>query len=144
VRVIPGDARRSLESSTSTYDLIVLDAFTSDAIPTHLLTVEFFESMRARLTADGIAVFHVSNRHLDLKPVVLGLAEGAGWRAYRQRILGDGGTFGTSVWMAVTADPEVTRHPATRHRFVPYGLSDDIQVTWRDDFTNLLAVLGKP
>src|SRR5262249_37284462 len=73
-----GDARLTLAASSQRYDLIVLDAFSSDAIPVHLLTREAMASYLARLAPGGAVVLHISNRHMDLAPVVaaLGAAEG--------------------------------------------------------------------
>jgi hypothetical protein len=75
--IVLGDARLTLAASAQRYDLIILDAFSSDAIPVHLLTREAMASYLARLAPDGAVVLHISNRHMDLAPVVaaLGAAE---------------------------------------------------------------------
>jgi predicted O-methyltransferase YrrM len=77
-RIVPGDARITLAASSDQYDLIVLDAFSSDAIPVHLLTQEAFAGYLSRLTPHGVIVIHVSNRHMELASVVsaVGAAEG--------------------------------------------------------------------
>ena len=77
-KIVLGDARLTLAASAQQYDLIVLDAFSSDAIPTHLLTREALRAYLARLTPRGIIVFHISNRHMELAKVVaaVGAAEG--------------------------------------------------------------------
>ena len=76
--VVLGDARLTLAASPQQYDLIVLDAFSSDAIPTHLLTREALRGYLARLTPRGVIVAHISNRHMELAKVVaaVGAAEG--------------------------------------------------------------------
>jgi spermidine synthase len=76
--VVLGDARLTLAASAQQFDLIVLDAFSSDAIPSHLLTREALRSYLARLTPHGVIVAHISNRHLELASVVaaVGAAEG--------------------------------------------------------------------
>src|SRR6185295_9229029 len=76
--VVLGDVRLTLAASPQQYDLIVLDAFSSDAIPTHLLTREALRGYLARLTPRGIIVAHISNRHMELAKVVaaVGAAEG--------------------------------------------------------------------
>jgi predicted O-methyltransferase YrrM len=76
--IVLGDARLTLGASTQQFDLIVLDAFSSDAIPSHLLTREALRGYLARLTPHGIIVAHISNRHLELASVVaaVGAAEG--------------------------------------------------------------------
>jgi SAM-dependent methyltransferase len=81
VRVIRGDARLSLARASGEYDLIILDAFTSDAIPAHLLTREALGVYLERLAPGGRIAFHVSNRYLRLEPVVAALAQERGLAA---------------------------------------------------------------
>ena len=68
--VVLGDARLTLAGSAQQFDLIILDAFSSDAIPTHLLTREALRGYLARLSAHGMLLMHISNRHLELAKVV--------------------------------------------------------------------------
>ena len=79
VEVVLGDARLSLErelkQAPQDFDLLVLDAFSGDSIPIHLLTQEAFDIYLRHLAPEGALAVHVSNRHLDLAPVVYGLAE---------------------------------------------------------------------
>jgi hypothetical protein len=76
--VVLGDARLTLSASNTQYDLIVLDAFSSDAIPAHLLTREAVAGYLARLKPNGVIVMHISNRHLELSQIVaaVGASEG--------------------------------------------------------------------
>ena len=76
--VVLGDARLTLAASPQQFDLIVLDAFSSDAIPTHLLTREALRGYLARLSPHGMLLMHISNRHLELAKVVaaVGATEG--------------------------------------------------------------------
>ena len=76
--VVAGDARIELAKDDGHYDLLVIDAFTSDAIPTHLLTREALVTYRARLAPHASVAWHVSNRYLDLRPVLGALADDAG------------------------------------------------------------------
>ena len=76
--VVAGDARIELAKDDGRYDLLVIDAFTSDAIPTHLLTREALETYRKRLAPRALVAWHVSNRYLDLRPVLGALADDAG------------------------------------------------------------------
>jgi hypothetical protein len=79
VSVVLGDARLRLrEAADSHYGLILLDAFSSDAIPAHLLTREALRLYLSKLAANGLLAFHISNRNLDLQPVVAALAADAG------------------------------------------------------------------
>jgi spermidine synthase len=70
VNVVLGDARLELAKSPNSYDLIVLDAFSSDAIPIHLLTLEAIQMYLRHLNKDGLLAFHISNRFLDLEPIL--------------------------------------------------------------------------
>src|SRR5207302_1230798 len=76
--VVAGDARLTLEASPGRYDLIVLDAFSSDSIPAHLLTREALAGYLAKLSPRGVIVAHISNRHLDLAPVLANVAGSQG------------------------------------------------------------------
>ena len=79
IDIVLGDARISLQQApNSRYDMIILDAFSSDAIPIHLGTREALLLYLAKLKENGILVFHISNRYLDLKPVLSNLAQNAG------------------------------------------------------------------
>jgi SAM-dependent methyltransferase len=80
LRVVEGDGRLGLRSEKEgSLDLIVVDAFSSDAIPVHLLTREALAEYRSRLRPGGWLVLHISNRYLMLEPVVAALAADAGW-----------------------------------------------------------------
>src|SRR5204862_2166354 len=76
IEVVPGDARLSLERETAEppYDILVGDAFSSDAIPAHLLTREAFQIYAPRMNPRGVLARNVSTRHLDLGPLITGFA----------------------------------------------------------------------
>jgi hypothetical protein len=78
IPVVLGDARLTLAESPDTYDLIVLDAFSSDAIPIHLMTREAMATYVSKLAPGGIVIMHVSNRHMELGSVVAGIAHANG------------------------------------------------------------------
>jgi hypothetical protein len=81
-KIVLGDARLTLQGvADGHYDVLVIDAFTSDSIPLHLLTRAALALYRAKLAPDGVVLFHISNRYLDLAPVVAALAEDAGMPA---------------------------------------------------------------
>jgi len=84
-RIVLGDARLTLGAVPDhAYDLIVIDAFSSDSIPLHLLTREALALYHRKLAPDGVVLFHISNRYLDLAPVVAALAADAGVPARHQ------------------------------------------------------------
>ena len=75
-----GDGRLKIDQEPKgEFDLIVLDAFSSDAIPMHLLTVEAMRTYAEHLSEDGRLVVHISNRVFDLEPVLVGAAHELGW-----------------------------------------------------------------
>ncbi len=77
--IVAGDARIELARDEGDWDLLVVDAFTSDAIPTHLLTREAFAMYRKKLAPGALVAWHVSNRQLDLSPALAALADDARW-----------------------------------------------------------------
>ena len=84
-RIVLGDARLTLSASSERYDLIVLDAFSSDAIPVHLLTREALGMYVERLTPHGVIAFHVSNRNMELASVIAAFGKAEGLAAYDKR-----------------------------------------------------------
>jgi spermidine synthase len=81
-RIVPGDARLTLAASAERYDMIVLDAFSSDAIPIHLLTHEALVGYLMRLAPHGVIAMHVSNRHMELASVVAAVGRAEGLTTY--------------------------------------------------------------
>ncbi len=138
--VVLGDARLSLEHEPDQqYDVLVLDAFSGDAIPTHLLTREAGNLYARHLRDDGILCVHVSNIHFDLRPVVLGLAEHLGMHA----VSVEGAPNkeqGTQQchWMLVSRrpiDPAIIAATDGQHQL------DNGPILWTDYWSNLLSVL---
>ena len=81
-----GDARRNLEAEPSQqFDVLLLDAFSGDSVPIHLLTREAFEIYQRHMKPDGIIAVHVSNRYLKLTPVVEKVAASLGWKTTASR-----------------------------------------------------------
>jgi len=148
VEVVLGDGRLSLASHEGApYDLIVLDAFTSDAIPVHLLTVEAFGVYLSRLAEDGVLAVHISNRYLDLEPVVAAAADRLGLAATMRADARDAaesaqtGRF-ESVWVMLARSPEALGPLIERARWRP-PRSPAGFTAWTDDSSDLLSVLGR-
>ncbi len=78
VNIVLGDARLQLEPTADRYGLLLIDAFSSDSIPIHLITKQAVELYKSRLTEHGLLALHISNRYIDLEPVVARLAEATG------------------------------------------------------------------
>ncbi len=83
--VVLGDARlRLAEDATGLFDVIILDAFGSDAVPAHLLTTEAMALYRSRLSPGGYMLFHLSNLHMALEPVAAGMLQSAAMKGLAQ------------------------------------------------------------
>ncbi len=137
-----GDARVELErEAPNGYDLLVVDAFSGDSIPTHLLTREAFQLYRKHLAPGGVLAMNISNRYLQLSPVVAAGAEAIGFQA--RFILGHGdedlGTF-TSNWAILAADAALFDAPALRPHIEATPQPAEA-IRWTDDYSNLFRVL---
>ena len=142
VSVITGDARTSLATEPPQgFDVLVVDAFSGDAIPLHLLTTEALTLYRRHLAPGGIIAFHISNRHVDLEPPVALLAANAGMEArHVYSLANDARGEYTSTWMLVSDNRAFFQQPElVAHAFSPDTLSG--LRPWTDDFSSLLPVL---
>lgn len=140
IETVAGDGRLEVaERPRGSYDLMLLDAFSSDAIPAHLLTVEAMKMYAERLRPDGVLAVHISNRVFDLEPVVAAAAGELGWSALigRGGSSEDGGT--RAVWMVLSPD-ELTLTQLSGNR--GWNRSDpDRLVRWTDSYSSVLSVL---
>ena len=146
--VILGDARIVLEreaelSGPHRFDVLAVDAFNGDAIPMHLLTREAFEIYWRQLRADGLLVLHISNRYVDLEPVVRGLAQDAGHEVvhlvtHRNR---PATRENASDWMVVTSNRRFIQDHAVRVAASPPIDDAPEPIVWTDDFASLWSVL---
>lgn len=149
IDIIPGDARISLEQELAqgkaqNYDVLVIDAFSSDSIPVHLLTQEAFALYLQHLAPDGMLAIHISNRYLDLAPLI--------WAIARQHDLTVGIVYkdtppdkqtviSPSLWALLTRQstlferPQLVNNVDTTERF-----SSNLQ-PWTDDYSNLFQLL---
>jgi spermidine synthase len=150
VDVIPGDARLSLErQAPQDFDVLVVDAFSGDAIPVHLLTREAFELYFRHLKPQGVLAIHATNRFLDLPAVVEAAAPTVGARAVKVTNSEDGANaVYESVWMLLdrTATPNRTMSALAESRVsLPPGTSseieDSVKRAWTDDYSNLVEIL---
>ena len=141
--VIMGDARLSLEREPpQDFDVLVLDAFSSDAIPIHLLTEEAFDIYRRHLKPDGVLAVHVSNRFLDLKPVVYGAAEHFGMAAALINADDEGKEeLVSSSWILVTRDKAFLQEPAIQGPASEPDASPIVLRHWTDDYSDLFRII---
>ncbi|HLM78376.1 MAG TPA: fused MFS/spermidine synthase [Rubrobacteraceae bacterium] len=140
--VVLGDARLSLQEAPDTsYGVIVADAFSSDAIPVHLMTREAVELYFRKLKDDGVMSFHISNRHLELEPVVGNLARDRGFVCYAQydsNAEDIPNKFG-SHWTVIARDDAGLGSLPSDSRWQPCATTPDADDVWTDDFSNLLS-----
>jgi spermidine synthase len=147
VRIILGDARLTLRrAAANAYDIIVLDAFSSDAIPVHLLTREAMRGYFAIVNPHGILAVHISNRHVDLAPVVSAVAKDLGAVA---RIRRDGykdisvkdmqAGRAKSDWVILARSVVDLGAIADDPRWVALPRRSDVSA-WTDDFSNVFRV----
>ena len=149
VEFVPGDARIVLEAELKQkhperFDLLVVDAFSGDAIPIHLLTRECFAIYRQHLKPDGILLVHISNKYLDLAPVLRTQGRAVGYLPVAFKSPGSAGA-GTepATWMALIPDLAFL-NPAEVSLRADVNLAPDPKpLVWTDDFASLWHVLKK-
>lgn len=149
IDIVMGDGRLSMEREESqNLDFLIMDAFSSDAVPVHLLTKEAFEIYVRHLKPDGVILVNISNRYLDLRPVIENAArafqlqshhinsedggeseEDSGWWLY------------ASTWMVLSRNQEFMNRPALRNAAsAPMTAPNNIPL-WTDDYTSMFRVL---
>jgi hypothetical protein len=144
IRTVIGDGRlRIAEAPRDAYDLIVLDAFSSDAVPVHLLTREAVELYLSKLRPGGLLAFHISSNYLDLKPVIAGIAGALDCSALTQehRPTTSQERMGAdrSIWVLVAPDARSFARLKSDRRWKPLDESAGTTV-WTDQFSNILSV----
>jgi hypothetical protein len=141
-----GDARLSMERELAAgrpqrYDVLAIDAFSSDSIPVHLITREAIALAARHIAPDGIIAVHISNRFLDLKPVLANIAQAEGLTA---KLVSDepegGGSASTTDWVLLARDPRAFDDATLAARAEDLA-PDAAYSLWTDQFNNLLEVL---
>ncbi|MGQ0509526.1 MAG: fused MFS/spermidine synthase [Betaproteobacteria bacterium] len=138
-----GDARLNLErEAPQNLDVLAVDAFSSDAIPVHLITKEALAAYLRHMKPDGIVAFHVSNRFLDLVPVVGRIAKENGAHAVVVYDEGEGNEDKTtSDWVLVSRDPQALEAPKIKAAKPVVPEERAAWRTWTDDYSNLVQIL---
>ena len=118
-----------------------MDAFTSDAVPVHLLTREAMNIYLQHLRPDGMLLVNISNAYLDLSPVVRGLGEEGGLEAHWT--LDERGPDGrlASIWVVITNNRAFLDNPDVRKAFAPWPEDARPVVRWTDDYSNLYGLI---
>lgn len=142
INVILGDARLSMEREPAQhFDVLILDAFSGDAVPAHLLTIEAFAVYLRHLEPDGVIAVHISNRFLDLKPVVDGAVDYYGMETvYIPSGDGSNSLAYAAEWMLVSADPAFLRLPEIAAAAQLFEGRSGVRL-WTDDYTSLFPII---
>jgi spermidine synthase len=142
LEIVLGDGRLQLEREPSQqFDVLVMDAFSGDSVPVHLLTLEAFQIYFKHLKPDGVLAMNVTNAFLDLVPVLKRAAEHHGKHLRLLEHPGDQDLAFASRWVVITDSKDFFDHAslqAMREVEAPEGFA-----AWRDDYSSLLAVLKK-
>jgi hypothetical protein len=142
--IVVGDARIKLAGvKPRAYDVLLLDAFSSDSVPTHLLTKEAMSLYLDKLSANGVLVFHISNRHLALAQVVARVTEAAGAHALRQvyHPTPQEFEFGASASEVVLVSRDADALDRARTTGKWDELKADGQRPWTDDYSNIIGAM---
>jgi hypothetical protein len=139
--IVVGDARLSLEKETpQAFDVLAVDAFTSDAIPIHLLTKEAFALYWRHLKPDGVLAVHVTNRFIDLEPIVALAAEESGKTARAVYLpIDDAKGINNSLWILISGNSSFFT-PPIRNVSTPAMTRPGVRA-WTDDYSNLWQTL---
>ncbi|WP_310496487.1 fused MFS/spermidine synthase, partial [Sandarakinorhabdus sp.] len=144
MKIAIGDARLTLANQPrGAFNLLAVDAFSSDAIPLHLVTREAFAVYGRTLADDGVLLIHISNRFLNLEPVIAAIAKDGGWQA-RARTYSPVGAqprgqmFAQSTWIVLSRSTARLDQLPGQWRAVE---TDAALPVWRDDFASVLPVL---
>jgi len=141
-QVLTGDARLTLERQRpQQFDLLAVDAFSSDAIPVHLLTREAFAVYFRHLKPDGILAVHVSNRYLDLAPIVARDAEEFRQPAFEITDKPDDDYLSDSTWMLVVREARLLALPSFQGASVIRRAAPKTLRLWTDDFSSLYQIV---
>lgn len=142
VSIEVGDGRSLLASETASFDVLAIDAFTSDAIPVHLLTNEAFNLYAKRLTTDGILLIHISNRHIDLQPVLGRIAEEQGLvalvREYEPTPEQTDQGARQSIWVAMAKSEDELANAIGQSDWVELEAGGRL---WTDDYADLVGAI---
>ncbi|MES2692167.1 MAG: fused MFS/spermidine synthase [Verrucomicrobiota bacterium] len=149
VELVMGDGRLSMENEPpQAFDILIMDAFSSDAVPVHLLTKEAFEIYQRHLKPDGAILVNISNRYLDLRPVVENAARAFGYQSHHinneegdeQEESGSWWLYG-SAWMVLSKNEQFMKnYEMMRASSPPVAAQKNIPL-WTDDYASMFPIL---
>ncbi len=148
VDIVLGDGRISLareydQSGSREYDVLVVDAFSSDSIPVHLLTLEAQRLYWRHLKTDGVLAFHVTNNYVDLAPVIANVAAELGKQALLVRTAAETGVTSVADWMVVSNDPWPIPGAGTNGIIATPMQARPGTRTWTDNYSDLLGIVRR-
>jgi hypothetical protein len=149
IDIATGDARIVMENdlkmnTAQHFDVLIVDAFSSDAIPVHLLTRECFSVYWRHMKPDGLLLLHITNRFLDLEPVVRAQAAALGCRAELVRSPADPvNSIGKADWMILTNNEHFLHSDEIEKSLEPSPAPGTAPLLWTDDFASLWKVLKR-
>ena len=142
LRVAIGDGRLLAAAATDgAWDLVIVDAFSSDAIPVHLLSVEAVETFERKLTRGGVIAYHISNRFFDLQPVVAAAADRLGLSWAVQEREGPTNTDYGSKWVMLATSPASAEAAGLTEAGWQHPVIDARRAPWTDDWANVLGTM---
>jgi hypothetical protein len=146
IDVIAGDARLSLErelqqGKAQKYDILILDVFSGDAVPVHLLTREAFELYLHHLRTDGVLAANISTSHVNMRPLLAVLAERFGLRGIVVEDDGDGAMRYASFWVLMARDRRILLAGIDDQALDLEAFLDPAVRVWSDTYSNLLPLL---
>ncbi|MFT7219855.1 MAG: spermidine synthase [Candidatus Azotimanducaceae bacterium] len=141
LNIIVGDGRlRWREVENNTYDVMFLDAFSSGTIPTHLMTIEAVEELREIVKANGVIAYHVSNQHIDLLPVLYGIADKLNLGVLSHIARPDVGNHRyPASWVLLCDNRELLAE--LREEYDGWQDPPAGRLVWTDDFSNIWSVM---
>ncbi|STX29523.1 spermidine synthase [Legionella beliardensis] len=140
--ITQGDGRLVLQQrEKSSTDLLIIDAFSSDSIPTHLLTYEAFKLYKQKLTANGVLLVHISNRHINLLPVLTAIGRKLDWVVLHQYHTGNSklGQF-SSEWVVLTPNEPFAIELLRKNAGWKFVTTQKTML-WTDNYSNLIPLL---
>lgn len=141
IETVLGDARLSMErEAPQNFDVLAVDAFSGGSVPVHLLTVEAMGIYLRHMQPDGIIAFHVTNRFLNIPPVVEAVAKAHGLHVAHIRDENDNPLLRNTNWVLVARNPDVLTRAEIGQRAKPILLIAGLK-PWTDDFNNLFAIM---
>ena len=130
------------------FDLIVLDAFSSDSVPAHLMTLEALDSYMSRLKPDGVVVFHISNRFMELASVIEGAARARGFEAYYNSLdlrfwTPNAEKLDLRPYLAVVARSPAALRDLTSDPAWHGAEDNEVSPAWTDDYSNIIGAIWR-